>query len=147
MLSSMYLIGKKGSKGKEIIETELYMAEYLLPTTALTICEKQQRFAVKNRMKEIPANFSKPNIENKCICEHQEDMKHIYQCQVINNGEEPELEYEKIFEGNICEQIKVFRKFERNFEKSRTLKDNQKKNQLPSDPFVIRCTPQSLVMD
>ena len=59
-----YLIGKKGSKGKEITETELCMAEYLLPTTSLTICEKQQMFAVKNRMKEIPAIFSKPNIEN-----------------------------------------------------------------------------------
>ena len=123
-----YLIGKKGSKGKEIIETELCMAEYLLPTTALTICEKQQMFAVKNRMKEIPANFSKPNIENKCICEQQEDMKHIYQCKLMNNGEEPEIEYEKIFEGDIWEQIKVFEKFERNLEKRRTLKDNQKKN-------------------
>ena len=123
-----YLIGKKGSKGKEIIETELCMAEYLLPTTALTICEKQQMFAVKNRMKEIPANFSKSNIENKCICEQQEDMKHIYQCKLMNNGEEPEIEYEKIFEGDIWEQIKVFKKFERNLEKRRTLKDNQKKN-------------------
>ena len=112
------------------MDTELYMVEYLLPTTALTIYEKQQMFAVKNRMKEIPAIFIKPNIENKCICEHQEDMKHIYQCQVMNNGEEHELEYENFFEGNICEQIKVF---ERNFEKRRTLKDNQKEQQLPSD--------------
>ena len=62
-----YLVEKKGSKGKEIQESELSMAEYLLPTTALTICEKQQMFAVKNRMKEIPANFSKPNIDNKKI--------------------------------------------------------------------------------
>ena len=46
-----YLVGKKGSKGKEIRESELSMAEYLLPTTALTICEKQQMFAVKNQMK------------------------------------------------------------------------------------------------
>jgi hypothetical protein len=46
----------------------------------------------------------------------------------MNNGEEPELEHEKIFEGDIWEQIKVFKKFERNLEKRRTLKDNQKKN-------------------
>ena len=39
------------SKGKDIRESELIMAEYLLPTTALTICEKQQMFAVKNQMK------------------------------------------------------------------------------------------------
>ena len=66
----------------------------------------------------------------------------------MNNGERKnELEYEKIFEGNISEQIKVFRKYERNFEKRRILKENQKKNQLPGDPIVIRCTPQSLVME
>ena len=142
-----YLIEKKGSKGKETQESELSMAEYLLPTTNLTICEKQQMFAVKNRMKEIPANFSKPDIQNKCICEKQEDMKHIYSCEIPNNGENPEIEYEKIFEGNIGEQIKVFRQFERNFEKRKILKENQKKKQLPSDPAVIHCTPQSLVMD
>ena len=46
----------------------------------------------------------------------------------MNNGEEPEVEYENFFEGNISEQIKVLRKFERNFEKRRILKENQKKN-------------------
>ena len=44
------------------------------------------------------------DIENKCICGKQEDIMHIYQCEVLNTGEQPELEYEKIFEGNIFEQ-------------------------------------------
>ena len=143
-----YLISKKGSKGKENNESDLSMAEYLLPSnTALTISEKQQMFAVKNRMIEIPANFPNSKSEDTCICGDKEDMKHIFQCETINNGEQPELEYEKIFEGNISEQIKVFRHFERNFEKRRNLKETKKECQLPSDPFVIHCTQLSLVMD
>ena len=44
------------------------MAEYLIPSTSLTISEKHQMFAIKNRMLNIPANFPQPNIEHKCIC-------------------------------------------------------------------------------
>ena len=132
-----YLLSKKGSKGKENSETELSMAEYLLPTNrALTISERQKMFAVKNRMVEIPANFPNPKIENICICGEKEDMKHIYQCETINDGETDYLKYEKIFEGNINEQIEVFRKFERNMEKRKQLKENF----IPCDPDVIRCT-------
>ena len=132
-----YLLSKKGSKGKENSETELSMAEYLLPTNrALTISERQKMFAVKNRMVEIPANFPNPKIENICICGEKEDMKHIYQCETINDGETDYLKYEKIFEGNINEQIEVFRKFERNMEKRKQLKENI----IPCDPDVIRCT-------
>jgi hypothetical protein len=94
-----------------------------------------------------PSKFVEPNIENKCICQQQEDIKHIYQCKVMNNGEKPELGSEKIFVENINEQNKVFRKYERNFKQWRILKENQKKTQLPSDPIGIRCTPQNLVMD
>jgi hypothetical protein len=39
------------------------------------------------------------DIENKCICGKQEDIMHIYQSEVLNTGEQLELEYEKIFEG------------------------------------------------
>ena len=136
-----YLISKKGSKGKENNESELSMAEYLLPSnTALTISERQQMFAVKNRMVEIPANFPNPKIENICICGEKEDMKHIYQCETINDGEQPDLKYEKIFEGNICEQIEVFRKFERNFENRKNLNEIKKEDLIPRDPHVIHCT-------
>ena len=136
-----YLISKKGSKGKENSESELSMAEYLLPSnTALTISERQQMFAVKNRMVEIPANFPNPKIENICICGEKEDMKHIYQCETINDGEQPVLKYEKIFEGNICEQIEVFRKFERNFENRKNLNEIKKEDLIPRDPHVIHCT-------
>ena len=78
-------------------------------------------------------------------------MKHIYERTIINNGEQPEIEYEKIFTGSISEQIKVFTMFERNFETleilKQNMKQNMKQNTLPCDPFVIRCAQPSLVMD
>ena len=96
-------------------------------------------------MVNIPANFSKKNIVNACLCVQPEE--HIYECNIINSGEQPEFKYEQIFKGDISEQIKVFRKFERNFERCKTLKENMKHNILPCDPFVIRCAQPSLVMD
>ena len=142
-----YLVSRQGSKGKENIYSDLCMAEYLLPTTTLTISEKQKMFAVKNRMVQIPANFPKPNIENKCYCGKKEDMKHIYTCEIINNGKYPNLEYEKIFMGNIPEQIEVFRKFENNFERREILTETKIENKLPCDPSVIHCSQLSIVMD
>jgi hypothetical protein len=67
-------------------------------------------------------------------------MKHIYQCETINDGEQPVLKYEKIFEGNICEQIEVFRKFERNIENRKKFNELKKENIIPCDPHVIHCT-------
>ena len=139
-----YLMKRKGSKGKETIEEELCMAEYMLPTNSeLSISEKQKMFAVKNRMVDIPGNFPRPNIEYKCICNKKEDMKHVYNCELINGGKEPEINYEKIFSGTIYEQNEVYKKFERNLEKREELQ----KNQPPCDPNVIHCSQLSLVMD
>ena len=139
-----YLMKRKGSKGKETIEEELCMAEYLLPSnSALSISEKQKMFAIKNRMVDIPGNFPKGNIEYKCICNKKEDMKHVYNCELNNGGKEPEFDYEKIFSGTIYEQNEVYKKFERNLEKREELQ----KNQPPCDPNVIHCSQLSLVMD
>ena len=143
-----YLINKKGSKGSEMEETELIMAEYLLPTnSALTICEKQKMFGIKNRMVNISANFPKPNTEYKCFCGQKEDMKHVYNCELLNEGRKPNIEYERIFTGNISEQIEVFRIFEQNMERRETMKENKIEQQPPCDPNVIHCPQQSIVMD
>ena len=56
----------------------------------------------------------------------KEDMKHIHDCEILNYGEKSNLEYEKIFEGNISEQIQVFRTFERNLKRREHLKENKK---------------------
>ena len=59
-----YLIDKQGSKGSEIMYSDLSMSEYLLPTNSeLTVEEKQHLFAVKTRMTNIPSNYPKPEVK------------------------------------------------------------------------------------
>ena len=68
-------------------------------------------------MLDITSNFSSnKNKEFNCFCGNYNDMRHIYECQLLNI-EEPSEKYEQIFEGNIEQQIIVFRRFDNNFEK------------------------------
>ena len=94
------------------------MSDYLLPTNnELTILEIQRLFAIKTRMEWIPSNFPKPEVEYKWECGLREDMRHIYNCELINNKQKPRHDYDKLYTGNIAEQIEVFRKFEINLER------------------------------
>ena len=53
-----YLTGKQGQKGSEIEHMSIRMADYLLPSyTGMTIEQKQEMFAVINRMVKISYNF------------------------------------------------------------------------------------------
>ena len=62
---------KRGSKGNQIEYSSLEMAEYLLPYNhKVNIEEKQQIFAIKTRMVDIPYNFGKTDVVqmlNGCI--------------------------------------------------------------------------------
>lgn len=126
--SLSYLTGKQNTKGGDIIYTKIEMSEYLSPLSNLSIDDKRRLFAVRNMMIDIPANFSKSNENIKCICGEQENMAHIYQCGFLSS-DKLNIEYEKIYNGNIHEQIEVFRKFENNL-KIR----NKSRNPLPCDP-------------
>ena len=96
-----YLMKKRGSKGSEIEYPKIEMAKYLLPNKYLTIDEQRQLFAVRNRMVDIPSNFStKENNLSKCVCQQKEDMQHIYICEYLNT-KEPEESFEKLFSGNM----------------------------------------------
>ena len=65
-----------------------------LLTKILSITAKQRLFAVKTRMTDIPANFPKPETEYKCQCGKNENMEHIFNCEILNNGAENKLKYE-----------------------------------------------------
>ena len=89
-----YLKKKQRSKGSEICYNNVEMADYLLPENdKLTIFEKQQLFAVRNRMTEIASNFPQPGAEPTCLCGAEESMKHIFNCQLFKeeNEESEEL--------------------------------------------------------
>ena len=49
-------------------------------------------------------------------------MRHIYNCELINNKQKPRLDYDKLYTENIAEQIEDFRKFD-----ILLLRDTQKK--------------------
>ena len=103
------------------------MSEYLCPNNnSLTIEEKCNIFAVKNRMVDIPANFSsKLNRSNMVnCCGEKEDMEHIYNCCKLNESENV-LKYDKLFNGSLDQQIEVYRKFQINLLKR---KETEKKN-------------------
>jgi hypothetical protein len=126
-------------------------AKFGNPTTIFEntpLAEKQEMFEGQNRMQNIPANYPKPNEEYKCKCGKKEDMSHIYNCELLNNGNCLDLKYEKLYIGTISEQIQIFRHFEKNFKRREILKhDNECKNLLPRDPSEILFTQSSIVMD
>ena len=141
VIALKYLLQKRGQKGKEIEYGSLQMAEYLQPFgNKLTVEEKRELFSIRNRMVDIPSNFPKGRKEFKCLCGEKENMKHIYQCELLSQKKEKSFEYEKIFNGTINQQTEIFRKVQQN------LKQREEKISeiiTPCDP----CDPLFSVMD
>ena len=133
-------MSKRRSKGQEITYTELKMAEYLTPgCEKLTIIEQRNIFAIRNRMVDIPANFSKDQELEKCACGALENMKHIYKCHIWNQEHNIDIEFEEIFNENILKQSKVSNIFFRNLERR---EDHKSKNEQDNSPHVIQfCDP------
>ena len=96
----------------------------------LSMSDKRRMFQIRNMMVDIPSNFSKLNENMKCVCNDLETMKHIYDCEILICETKPKIKYEKIYNGEIEEQIEVFRKFEENLEKREKLKNP------PRDPSI-----------
>ena len=111
------------------------MREYLLPyNDRITIEEKQKIFEIRNRMIDIPANFGN---KETCICGNEENMSHIYSCEYLNS-KETTTPYERIFNGNLSEQIEIFRRFENN------LKTRNDKHPCDQDIDPLNCIQYSI---
>ena len=118
-----YLLKKQGKKGSEISYSSIEMSEYLQPfNKSLTIEQKREMFAVRNRMVDIPTNFSSKN-ETKCQCGEIEDMVHIYECKIFCDNKQPKIPYKQIFNGNLKEQILVYTKFSENLKTRAMMKE------------------------
>ena len=141
-----YLKGKQKSKGGEISYPDIEMADYLLPSNdALTVENKQKLFSIRNRMIDIPSNFQKSDEKSLCFCGEQENMKHVFDCEILNEGKPISENYENVFNGNIGTQIRIFRQFEENLKKREIIinqKSNDSESNLPRDPsdplFFVR---------
>ena len=121
-----YLIAKRGIKGQEIHYSELKMADYLQPGYEnLTITEQRSIFSIRNRMIDIPGNFSSRNNIEKCRCGKEEFMEHLYTCEYLSKDIETNKPiFEKIFENNIVEQKRVntlfLLRYQRRMERNQT---------------------------
>ena len=150
-----YLTGKRGIKGKEINYTGIKMAEYLMPNyTDISIEDQRNIFAIRNRMINIPANFSSQQGVAKCICGEEENMKHIYSCkQLEKNDQYPD--FDKIFGQNLKEIKHISRRFHKILEEKIEINGEQnhtkKKIDIPSPHVILHSDPlhsvESLVMD
>ena len=144
---------KQGSKGGEIEYQELQMADYLLPyDKGLSISEKQEIFQIRNRMTNIPANFSSDKEKFKCVCGQPENMVHVYTCEKFNS-EKVNRTYENIYLNDVKVIEEIYRRFKNNMNKREIIleqkleetKNSEKQNEppnviFPRDPlFPVPC--------
>ena len=64
-------------------------------------------------------------------------MNHIYECKFLN-PKKKEISYEKIYTGNLFQQLKIFRIFQENM-KTRKAEIQNNDTNIPCDP--IFCDP------
>ena len=142
-LGFRYLLKKRGKKGQEVEHFTLRMADYLAPNNSgMTIEEKQQLFAIINRMVNISYNFPQNKTVDLCYCGELETMEHIYHCKLLNK-EDPIISYNQIFNGNIGEQVTILRRFETNMKKREQMKIQRKECRTKENLHVIQnCDPQ-----
>ena len=136
-------MNKRGSKGSEVIYSQVEMSEYLLPNNEFSIEDKRKLFSILNKMYQISSNFcSQNNNTSKCVCQESEDMEHIYVCKSLND-EEIQVEYEKLFCGNMNELTYILRRYEENLEKREQF-INEKNEETAS--HVILTDPLSSIL-
>ena len=114
-----YLSEKQRNKGGDILYSELQMSEYLLPNSIFSNEIKREVFAMRNKMVNIPANFSS-KAEYKCQCGNEENMEHVYSCTILNS-EKTDIHYEKIYSENIHQIREVHRRFQKNLKRREKL--------------------------
>ena len=143
-----YLTEKQGKKGKEMNYSNITMAEYLLPNNNLSNLDKQRIFAIRNKMVEIENNFPSGNKETYCYCGEKEKMSHIYYCELLSENRKVNVEYDKIYEDNVIQQVQVYKRFEENFKTRENIMNVSKRNiqskkiqdvikrKAPGDPLV-----------
>ena len=51
-------------------------------------------------------------------------MSHIYECKILSDNKQQQIEYAKIYNGNLTEQVAVFKKVSENLK-------NREKQSLP----------------
>ena len=89
----------------------------------MSISQKRRIFEIRNDMVDIPENFSSHLIETPCICGEREVMSHLYYCDFLSENKSEKVLFERIYNGNLSEQIKVYNRFEENMEVRERIKN------------------------
>ena len=142
-----YLKKKQNIKGKEISYENIELADYLQPYNNLSIEEKQKIFEMRNKMTKIPNNFLNGAKKTKCFCGEEEEMAHVYECNILSSNKSIQIEYEEIYRNNPMKQKEILQRFERNLEKRQKIQDS--KNELRKEIFTKekRKIPCDLLLD
>ena len=85
-------------------------------------------FEHRNRMTKIPYNIG--NKEEKCVCGNLETISHIYSCKFLNK-KEFKIQYNEFYNGNLEQQIEIFRRLEKSLEIRNEIK--ARKDKFPCD--------------
>ena len=88
-----YLKKKQHIKGKEILYESIELADYLQPYNNLSIIEKLKIFEMRNRMTKIPNNFLNGAKKVECFCGEEEEMAHVYECNILSSNKIIQIEY------------------------------------------------------
>ena len=81
----------------------------------------------------IPDNFPKSETKSRCLCGAIEDMSHVYNCNILNEGKIQSEKSENIFNGTLDQQLKIFLNL------NKTWKNMEKREKLnkETEPHVI----------
>ena len=112
------------------------MSEYLLPNEQLSIDDQRNIFAMRNKMSDIPSNFTSEEKNTfKCCCGTKEEMEHIYYCKYLNK-EKTEVNYDEIFGENLNNLKWISRRFEHNLSER-----NKKENKIGQEIQTLVSVP------
>ena len=132
-----YLLGIRGSKGKEIKYNRLEMSHYLMPNDSkMSVENKQYIFSMRNRMIQMSSNFSSEKEKVTCQmgCNEYENQQHIYDCYLYNEkNHNNKISYKLIYKDNIINQLKILKTFKENLEKRKLTMENN--DNIPRDPI------------
>ena len=119
-VSFEYLVEKKNKKengkGRHIKYKVLEMADYLLPSSPLSVNDKIEIFKLRSEMNEIPSNFGKP-VLCKMACGKYMNNEHYTKCSIMNKKGESKHEYSLILNGTLSQKIETYKKIHENREK------------------------------
>ena len=118
------------SKVNHIKHEFLRIQNYLKSTgVQITKEERQLIFKMRCRVTDLKMNFKRKYEDHNCeACKQEEEtQKHILECKEIQKKQQSikcNLEYEKLFHGNLNDKIEIARTFKENMEIRESIRED-----------------------